>query len=80
MELSAFAGHNVVIAKDQPQYRPAPAYRVPGPEGKLIIGWDLTLRERLKLLVTGRLWHTVMTFNQPLQPQVLEVSRPVLLP
>ncbi len=77
MELIEFPEQSVVYAKDQPQYRPLPAYVAPrDPEGRIICCWSLTWRERLKLLFTGRIWHHILTFRQPLQPQLLEVEKP----
>ena len=32
--------------------------------------------ERLQILLTGRIWHEVLTFNGPLQPQMLMVEKP----
>jgi len=66
-----FPEQSVVIAKE------LPAYRAPrDPEGRVICCWRLTLRERFKLLFTGKLWHHILTFNGPLQPQLLEVEKP----
>jgi len=77
MDLIEFPEQTVVIAKDQPPYRPLPAYRQPAdPEGRVICCWSLTWRERFKLLFTGKLWHHILTFNGPLQPQLLEVEKP----
>ncbi len=70
----AFSGYNVVFAEDQPQYTPLPAFR--GPDGEVISAWRLTLWERLKLLVTGRLWLRQLTFRTPLQPQLPTVEYP----
>lgn len=77
MHLIEFPEQTVVIAKDQPQYRPLPAFRYPGdPEGRIACCWALSFGERLRLLWTGRLWHEVLTFNAPLQPQLLTVDKP----
>jgi len=70
-----FKGHNLVVAKDQSEYQQLPVHR--SDDGTLISCWSLTWRERIKLLFTGRLWHSVMTFNQPLQPQLLSVDNPL---
>lgn len=61
-----FPQANVVYAKDQPEYLPLPACRTP--EGIMVSCWKLTWRERLRVLWTGRVFVSVMTFNQPLQP------------
>lgn len=74
----SFPQQTVVIAEHQPEYLPLPAYQHRDREGAITCCWQLTWRERLKLLWTGKLWHTVLTFYEPLQPQLLEVDRPAL--
>jgi hypothetical protein len=34
----------------------------------------------LRVLWNGLLWHQIMTFNQPLQPQLLLTQKPDLSP
>lgn len=64
-------------AENQPEYNTLPTFAYPNdPQGKIVICWKLTWRQRVVLLLTGRLWHTVMTFNKPLQPIRLEVIKP----
>ena len=77
MELIDFPEKNVVFAKDQPEYLPLPAHRFAGDaEGRIAFCWRLSWRERLRVLLTGRLWHQVLTFGHPLQPQILMVEKP----
>lgn len=76
MNLIEFPEQTVVIAKDQPQYNPLPAYQFRDEQGRIACCWALTWKERLRLLWTGRLWHQVLTFDQPLQPQLLTVEKP----
>lgn len=77
MKLIEFPEQTVVIAKDQPQYKPLPAYQYPGdPQGRIACCWSLTWRERVRLLFTGRIWHQILTFNGPLQPQLLSIEKP----
>jgi hypothetical protein len=72
-----FKEQTVVVAKDQPQYQPLPAHvDKSSPEGKLTCCWEFSLRERIKLLFTGKVWHQVLTFNNSLQPQLLLVDKP----
>lgn len=78
MNLIEFPEQTVVIAKDQPQYVPMPAYL--HENGTVVCCWRLTWRERFKLLLTGLMWHNVLTFGQPLQPQLLEVDKPPMPP
>ena len=62
-----------LFARHQPEYTPLPAVVV---ESRVITRWKLSWRERLKLLATGNLWLTLLTFGQPLQPILLEVDSP----
>jgi hypothetical protein len=77
MDLVQFPEQTVVIAKDQPEYLPLPAYRFANdPQGRIVCCWRLTWRERVRLFFTGYVWHQVLTFNQPLQPQLLTAEKP----
>jgi hypothetical protein len=69
-----FKQQNIVIAKDQKPYIPLPAHV--GDNGQAISCWGLTLRERIYLLFTGRLWLSVLTFGRPLQPLKLMAADP----
>lgn len=73
---------NTVFAKDQPQYLQLPAHVEPhdkyDPGRRATFCWQLSWRERVAILFTGRLWHQVLTFNSPLQPQKLMVRKPAL--
>lgn len=79
MKLVEFPEQTVVIAKDQPQYLPLPAYCYPDdPKGRIAFCWALSWRERFRVLFGGQIWHQVLTFNGPLQPQLLTVDKPIL--
>lgn len=69
-----FKEANVTFAKDQPQYLPLLAHRTD--YGMVISCWSVNWKERFKVLITGRIWLRVLTFNEPLQPQRLGVDRP----
>lgn len=74
-----FPEQTVVFAKNQPPYRPLPAHRVESDTtGRMTCCWQLTWGERFMLFITGRLWQQVLTFQQPLQPQLLLASKPIL--
>lgn len=75
-ELIGFPEQTVVYAENQPQYRPLPAHRTP--DGVVTCCWRLGWRDRLRVLWTGRLWHQISTFNDPLQPQLLLTRKPEL--
>lgn len=77
MRLIEFPEQTVIIAKDQPEYLPLPAHRFKDdPQGRIACCWRLSFRERLRVLWTGLVWHEILTFNHPLQPQLLTVEKP----
>jgi hypothetical protein len=71
-----FQEKNVVIAKDQPEYIPLPAYYSPDMNGRVVFCWSVGFSERLRILFTGKIWSEVLTFDSPLQPQKLSVEKP----
>jgi hypothetical protein len=71
-----FKEHNTVFAKDQPEYLPLPAYREDGDKyGNVICCWQLSFKERIKILFTGKLWLSLMSFNNPLTPHRLTSNK-----
>jgi len=69
-----FAEQNCVYAKDQPEYLPLPVHKKS--DGEVVSCWALTWLERIRVLLTGRMWWSVLTFNHPLQPQRPQVDNP----
>lgn len=79
MKLIKFPEVNTIYAENQPEYLPLPAYKKPDdPQGEIICCWNLSFKERIKLLFAGKIWHLVLTFNKPLQPQLLMVNNPFM--
>ena len=76
MKLVPFPEQTVVYAQDQPQYRALPAHKFFDAEGRIACCWQLSWRERLRVLLTGKIWHQILTFNRPLQPQLLTAEKP----
>ncbi len=74
MDPIEFPGHNIVFAKNQPQYRPLPAFR--NKNGLVITCWKLTPAEQLRVIETGCIWVSTLTFNHPIHPFLLEVNVP----
>jgi len=70
-----FKHQNIVFAKDQPEYQPLPALRIDSPTGEVVSCWRLSIKERLQVLVFGRVWLSLMSFNKPLTPSFLAVNR-----
>lgn len=76
MKPTAFEGSNCTFAEDQEDYLALPAHR--SEEGVVTTCWFLTWRERLRVLMRGRIWFQQMTFGGQLQPQLPAVERPAL--
>ena len=70
-----FKEKNVDIAKDQPQYITLPAQVRDNKEGEVVFCMGLSLRERLQILLTGKLWCCILTFSQNLQPSRFSVFK-----
>ena len=68
-----FPEQNCVYAKDQPAYIPLPVHKRES-FGEVVSCWGLTWRERFHVLIMGKVWLSVLTFNQPLQPQKMSAS------
>jgi hypothetical protein len=64
----------VVYAKDQPEYNPLPSIKQS--DGCVVTRWAMSWRERLRVLLTGSIYLEVLTFNQPLQPLKMSVTKP----
>jgi len=76
MEPIKFKEHNVVYAEDQPEYLPLPVLKLE--DGEVISCWKLNFIEKMKILLFGKLWLSILTFNKSLQPLLPSVSKPFL--
>ena len=74
-----FKEHNAVYAEDQPEYLPFPVLRTDNQVGELIGCWRLSFRERVRVLFTGIIWHSMWTYGNPLQPQRLTTKKTEVL-
>ncbi|HEX2868671.1 MAG TPA: hypothetical protein VHO03_16645 [Ignavibacteriales bacterium] len=72
-----FEQSHIIIGKGQKEYRPLPAHISKDETTTVTSCWELTWKERLRVLLTGRFYFQQMTFNQPLQPQRPSVNNPL---
>ncbi len=70
----------VIFAEHQPEYIPLPAMPLDDEFGTVVTRWRATCKERLRILLFGDIWLTMLTFNQPLQPVKLEARCPIFVP
>jgi hypothetical protein len=87
MEAIEFDGVNAHIGEGQAQYKPLPAFFGPIPVGDngnnldgITCCFKLSPEELAEINRTGVVWHTVLTFGMPLQPQHMTVLRPKWIP
>ena len=80
MKLVEFPDQNATYAKHQPEYLPLPCHKFGDLRGTIACCWAITWRERLQILLKGRIWHRVLTFGNALQPQLLTVQAPDFRP
>lgn len=69
-----FPEQTCVLAENQPPYLPLPVYKEE--DGMVVSCWKCSLWERIKVLLSGKVWVYAWTFNQPLQPQSVVIDRP----
>lgn len=72
-----FKEQNVVFAKDQPQYKPLPAFRNEDPNGmgEVISCWEFSFKERLRILFFGKMWASLAMFGKPLTPSFFTTKK-----
>lgn len=68
-----FKEQNAVVGAGQPEYIPLPVLH----EGLRVTScWRTTWRDRLRILFTGRIYVTCLTFGAPLQPLMVNSELP----
>lgn len=70
-----FKEQNTVYGKGQENYNQLPAHLNTSYQGEVTTCWKLSLKERLKLLFTGRVYLCLITFNKPISPSNMSVNK-----
>lgn len=76
-----FKEQTTVITKDQTEYVSLPAFVDPSPKGQVVFCMKLSLFERIKLLLTGKLWCVLLMFRDdkgklnPVTPSFFTVNK-----
>lgn len=74
-----FKGQNVVYAENQPEYLPLPALQLKDESGTVITCWELSSDELEEIKLTGKIYLSMFTFNQPLQPVMISTNLEALI-
>lgn len=77
MKPITFKESNVTYAKNQPPYLPLPAWQKKDERGTVVCCWKADFLERLRILFTGRVYLSMLTFNKPLTPNRIYAENPV---
>jgi hypothetical protein len=67
-------GSSLVLYGSDQNYITMPAIRRNDQFGVVTSCWRLSVFERCKVLLTGRIYVSLMTFGKPIQPQKLTTS------
>ena len=68
-----FKERNVIVAENQEEYMSLPALKFES--GEIISCWKLSVAERLKVLLTGKIWHSSLSFNKSITPVFMTTNR-----
>ena len=60
-----FKHQNTIYAEKQSEYQSLPSLKIEGPEGYVVSCWKMSFIERIKVLFTGKIWMSLMSFNKP---------------
>lgn len=72
-----FKGYNVIFAKNQEPYLPLPACKIKDKNGTVVCCWQATLLERIKILFSGKLYLSLLSFDKPLTPNRIHAENPI---
>jgi len=75
MQPTTFKEANLTLAKNQPKYKQLPVYYDPHNQGIMIYCYRLSWKERFKLLLSGKLWASQLTFNNGFNPVNMAVHK-----
>ena len=74
MKSIKFPGATIEIGKGQSEYNSLHAMPVPGPEGEVIICFELSDEEIKKITESKKIYYARWTFGQPFQPMSLSTD------
>jgi hypothetical protein len=73
----SFEQTNIKIAEHQDEYLTLPAH-YNKEKGVVTSCWKMSFKERLRVLLNGRVFLQNLTFGQPLQPIKMSVRNPLI--
>jgi hypothetical protein len=74
-----FPGYNIIMAENQKQYLPLPVHRSKVDPNDIVTScWEMSIKERIICLFTGKVYCQQWCFGNFLQAQRLCVDKPPL--
>lgn len=70
-----FKYQNIVYAENQPEYMPLPALKFDDDVGTVVSCWKMSFKDRIRILLTGKVWLMLCSFNKPLTPSYIAANR-----
>jgi len=75
MKAIEFEEQNVIIAENQDEYQNLPAVKIDDKYKTMITCMGLSIKERIKLLFTGKIWVSELTFGKAITPRYMSVNK-----
>lgn len=75
MEPIDFKERNCIYGEGQDEYKSLPAYVHNTKERQVVSCWKLSFFERCKVMFSGKIYMSLMTFGKPLTPSKLTVNK-----
>jgi len=79
MKPKKFKEANVTFAENQPEYLSLPAFKNNDANGEVVMCWQLSFKERLRILFKGEIWLCLLSFNKPLTPSFMTTKKSEVL-
>ena len=76
MKAIGFTGCNATYAENQPEYLNLPVHKAE--DGLITTCWELSFIDKVKVVLTDKIFLQVLTFNKPLQPLKMLGRKPKL--
>jgi hypothetical protein len=77
MKAVKFKKCNTEFAKNQDEYFTLPAHVTDDELGIVTTCWKINFKERIKILLFGKIYLQILTFLKPLQPLKMLVDNPI---
>lgn len=75
MKAIKFPEQTHILAENQEEYKQLPVHVTDDSDRQMISCHKLNWRERIKILFTGKLWHSQLTFGSKFSPTFMTVNK-----